>query len=223
VTLAPFIDPSVHGVEGKRTRIEPGTKCVVPGCLSLAQQTHHLWSKSFLRGQPVEWVCVEGETIPNTVGLCLTHHEWVTGVVGGHMAHIRWNHDLRLLFWWQYDPDQDRWSTLGALRGTALAPVRPPEAALERRLEGLCPTCGRTPKKERAPGPARKVRSWGISVPDDGETGAEVLDTYIEELGALMGFGDEPSRLLRYHVLVPVLEWVMQNRVEFLRDWQEAE
>ena len=53
--------------------------------------------------------------------------------------------------------------------------------------------------------------------------GAEVLDTYIEDLGELMGFHDLSARLLRYHVLVPVLEWVSQNRVEFISDWDEAQ
>lgn len=217
MTLAPLVAPSVHGVEGKAEPLQPGARCVVPGCLSLAQQRHHVWPRSYLRGQPVEWVCVEGETIPNTVGLCLTHHEWVTGIVGGHKAHIRWNIGLRLLEWWQVDDDAT-WRSLGPLRHTAFV-TQPPEAALQRSLEGLCPSCGRAPKKEKPAGPARKVKTWALAVPADSEQGADVLDTYVEELGALMGFGDEPSRLLRYHVLVPVLEWVSQSRTEFLTDW----
>jgi hypothetical protein len=220
MTLAPYVAPGVHGVKGKAAVLEPGSRCVVPGCLSLAQQNHHCWPRSYLRGQPVDWVYVEGETIPNTVGLCLTHHDWVTGVVGGHRGHIRWSIELRLLEWWQLD-DDGRWISYGPLRRTPLVSSPPPESHLQRSLEGLCPTCGRAQRKKLFPvGPPRKVKSWSLSVPDDDEDGAEVLNTYVEELGALMGFGDEPSRLLRFHVLVPVLEWVSQSRVEFLADWE---
>ncbi len=220
MTLAPFVDPSVHGVEGKRKLLEPGARCVVPGCLSLAQQRHHVWPRSFLRGQPYEWVHVEGETVCNTVGLCLTHHAWVTGEPGvGHRAHIRWNHNLRILEWWEQTNLGQDMKCLGPLRNQPLVPAQPSQAAVERKLEGLCPTCGRPPRKERPPGPKRKVKTWSISVPDDSETGSDILDTYIEDLGVLMGFEGESSRLLRYHVLVPVLEWVMQNRYEFIREF----
>jgi hypothetical protein len=217
LTLAPFVAPGVHGVKGKPLPLQPGDRCAVPGCLSLAQHQHHCWPRSYLRGQPVDWVYVEGETIPNTAGLCITHHDWVTGLVGGHRAHVRWNSELRLLEWWERNED-GHWQNRGPLRRTAFV-AAPPESDLQRRLEGLCPTCGHVPKKKPS-GPKRKVKTWAIAVPDDSEQGAEVLDTYIEELGALMGFDTDSPRLLRFHVLVPVLEWVSQSRAEFLADWE---
>jgi len=143
----------------------------------------------------------------------------VTGILGGHRAHIRWNPNLGLLEWWERDDDKI-WNYGGPLKRQGFIEAAPSQAGVERKLEGLCPTCGRVPKKKTPPGPPRKVKTWTIAVPADSEEGTAVLDTYINELGALMGFGDEPSRLLRYHVLVPVLEWVMQSRVEFLADWE---
>ena len=219
ITLAPYVVPDIHGVKGKPRLLEQGDKCSVPGCLSNARQLHHCWPRSYLRGQPLDWVCVEGTTIPNTVGLCITHHEWVTGLLGGHRAHIRWNPELTLLEWWERDDDKI-WNYGGPLKRQSFLNEQPPESHLQRRLEGLCPTCGRPPKRERPALPKRKVKSWTISVPDDSEQGTEILDNYIEHLAILMGFGEEPSRLKRFHVLTPVLEWVMQSRFEFLADWE---
>jgi hypothetical protein len=191
---------------------------VAPGCISLAQQRHHLWPRSYLQGQPYEWVQVFDQVLPNSVGLCMRHHEAVTGAVGGHLAHIRWNEELGLLEWWA-KADEEEWENLGPLKGQGFLPPEP-EAASVRRRENLCPVCGRPKAKHGKPLPKRKVTSWGVLVPDDAEVGTEVLDTYIEDLGVLMGFNGQSPRLLRYHVLVPVLEWVAQQKSEFLADWE---
>ena len=217
MTLAPLVDPSVHGVEGKPADLTE--KCVVPGCLSFAQQRHHLWPRSYLRGQPVEWVHVQDVVMPNTVGICLRHHDWVTGGPGGHRAHIRWNLGLQLLEWWEKDSVCDEWYRVGALRNQALVNAEP-EAAKHRKLEGLCPTCGK-PQRKKPRGPKRPISMWAIGVPKDAEQGAEILDTFVEDLGVLMGLDPESPRLFRYHVLVPVLEWVSQNRAAFLADFLE--
>jgi len=218
VTLAPLVEPSIRGVEGKPPVLTRG--CVAPGCISLAQQRHHLWPKSYLRGQPYEWVEVGDRVIANSVGLCLTHHEHVTGGPGGHKAHIRYSKNL-LFEWWSLDPEKN----MGPLRGQGLIDPEP-EARRVRREEGLCPTCGRALPHEKHTTqdghPKRKAKTWGILVPDDAEAGAEVLDTYIEDLAVLMGLNVESQRLLRYHVLVPVLEWVNQSKGEFVREWEEA-
>ena len=50
--------------------------------------------------------------------------------------------------------------------------------------------------------------------------GAEILDTYVENLAALMGLEAQSPRLLRYHVLVPVLEWVSQDSARFVAEWE---
>jgi hypothetical protein len=222
MTLAPLVHPSVRGVEGKPTLISD--KCVVPGCISLAQQRHHLWPKSFLRGQPYEWIEVGGHVMPNSVGMCVRHH----GMVTDHHAKITYDLGTGLFSWWERVPDETgikHWKSLGPLRGQALVDPEP-EARRVRREEGLCPTCGRAHPRERATTnglPKRKAKSWGLLVPDDGETGAEILDVYVEDLAILMGLDPESPRLLRYHVLVPVLEWVNQNKAEFIGDWEDQE
>ena len=222
MTLAPLVDPSVHGVEGRPIVVEE--RCAAPNCTETAQERHHLWPRSFLRGQPVEWVSVQEQVIPNAVGLCRPHHREVTGT-RGHLAHIRWNTKLKLMEWWVNEStrqNEPNWVSRGPLRYQPLHQLQP---APSRGTREVCVGCGRptpSPRPSMPPGERRRVKTWSIAVPDDTEEGAEVLDTYIEDIGMLMGYHDIKPRLLRYHVLVPVLEWVNQNRVEFLHDWEEA-
>ena len=207
MTLAPLVRPDIRGVKGKP--VELGAWCVTPGCISRSQQRHHLWPKSFLAGQPYEWVEVGGRTIANSVGLCIRHHDAVT--IG--KVHIRYVEGLELFEWWE-----DNETNLGPLKGQGLIPAEP----IHRHPpgEGPCPVCGRPRKPKGMTLPPRRTKSWGLLVPDDAEAGADVLDTYVQELAALMGLDPDSPRLLRYHVLVPVLEWVSQERVAFLRDWE---
>lgn len=230
MTLAPLVSPEIRGVEGKPASL--GEWCIVPGCIALAQQRHHFWPKSYLRGQPYEWVEVAGKVIPNSGGVCMGHHNAVTGGVGGHMAHIRWSEKLSLLEWWElrsevawsggeWTPGSENWYSRGPLKGQGFVPPEP-EAARVRKRENLCPTCGKPKAKHNGkPLPKRKSKSWALTVPDDGEAGADILDTYIENLGALMGLDAQSPRLLRYHVLVPVLEWVSQDSARFVAEWED--
>ena len=222
MTLAPLVIPEIRGVEGKPAELSQW--CVVPGCLSLTQQRHHLWPKSFLRGQPYEWVRVGERTMPNSVGLCVRHHGMVTGGPGGHDAKITYDQATGLFDWWEPDFEGEP-KNLGPLRGQALVDAEP-EVRRVRREEGLCPTCGRAhPREKRATTdslPKRKAKTWGLLVPDDGEAGTDILDTYVEDFAVLMGLDPESPRLLRYHVLVPVLEWVSQEKTRFVADWEEA-
>lgn len=221
MTLAPLVSPEIRGVEGKPVTL--GEWCLAPGCIALAQQRHHFWPKSYLRGQPYEWVEVMGLTIPNSGGICMRHHSAVTGMVGGHTAHIRWSEKLSLLEWWELsiEIESEHWENRGPIKGqNFVAPE--PEAARVRRAEQLCPTCGKPKSKHRKDAlPKRKSKSWGVTVPDDGEVGADILDTYIENLGVLMGLDASSPRLLRYHVLVPVLEWVSQDSARFVAEWED--
>ena len=98
MTLAPLVSPHIRGVEGKPGEV--GGVCAAPGCSSPAQQRHHLWPRSFLRGQAYEWVSVDGVTVQNTVGLCVACHLAVTGDVGGHRAHIKYDKGKGLFEWW---------------------------------------------------------------------------------------------------------------------------
>ena len=222
MTLAPLVVPDIHGVEGKPVALS--NWCVAPGCLSIAQQRHHLWPRSYLRGQPFEWVSVAGKTMPNSVGLCVTHHAQVSSPIGGHQAKIVYSLELELFEWWT-SVGTDDWMYVGLLRDQKL--VEPePEAKRVRREEGLCPTCGRaTPHEKRRTQdglPKRPAKTWTLLVPDDAENGADVLDTLIEDLAVLMELDVHSQRLLRYHVLAPVLIWVTMHKVDFARDLEEA-
>ena len=215
MTLAPLINPSVHGVKGRP--VEFGSaECATPGCHRQAQQRHHLWPKSYLRGQPYEWVSVNGEVIPNSVALCMEHHDWVTSPVGGHKAHIRYDEGLKLLQWWENIVGD--WINLGPLhQNSPLIPV-----GESREQEGPCPSCGR-PKRQESKGlPKRRAKTWAVSVPDDAEDGAAVLDEYVDDLSVALGFGDESKGLRRFHVLANVLLWTTQMKPEFLADWEDA-
>jgi hypothetical protein len=219
MTLAPLVDPSVRGVKGKPGIL--GFHCAAPTCRRPAQQRHHIWPKSFLRGQPFEWVTVDGILLQNSCGLCLGHHAEVTGGPGGHGAKIVWNRQLQVLEWWEALPHDD-WACLGFLDGEEMPLIHETEAAREREKEGLCPSCGRPHRKESKPLPKRKTKTWKVDVPDDAEDGAAVLDEYVDDLSVALGFGDERKGVRRFHVLANVLLWVTQMKPEFLADWEEA-
>jgi hypothetical protein len=224
MTLAPLVTPEIRGVEGK-----PGDvagECVAPGCHSPAQQRHHLWPKSYLRGQPFEWVRVEGKTMANSVGLCVACHAAVTGEVGGHRAHIRYNPEISIFEWWAKSSiPGDGWFYVGPIDKQRFVDAKP-EARRIRAQEGLCPECGkplRSHAEQHPPGPKRKVTTWSVVVPDDGEVGSDVMDEWVEQFAALLGFGAASQRLQRYHVLALVLAWAAMNQQKFLEDLEEAE
>lgn len=222
MTLAPLISPEIRGVDGKPGDVKG--ECVAPGCHSPAQQRHHLWSRAYLQGQPYEWVNVIGRTMQNTVGLCVACHSAVTGDVGGHRAHIRYRPDLSIFEWWAKG-DGDNWFYVAPIDRQRFIDAQP-EARRIREKEGLCPECGQPKKKpihDHKPGPKRKVVTWGVVVPDDGEVGSDVMDDWVEQFAVMLGFGDAPARLQRYHVLALLLSWAMMNKEQFLRDLEEAE
>jgi hypothetical protein len=229
VSLAPAVHPDIRGVEGKAHPVNP--ICVVPGCISKSQQAHHLWARSYLRGQPTEWVRLpSGRVVSNTVGLCLRHHAAVTGGVGGHQAMVRLETDDSFLWLERVEGD---WHNMGLLTPqpyseTPIEPRQTEAAIMETQHEHLapgetCEHCGYTRPKTRQPGPRRPVKTWAALVPDDAEIGADVLDEWIEQFAVVLGFGDDvQQRLVRYHTLVAVLAWAMQHRQEFIADVQEA-
>lgn len=219
MTLAPLVSPNVHGVKGRPGLLGP--ICSTPGCGRVAQQRHHIWPRSYLRGQPYEWVSVNGILLQNTCGLCLGHHAEVSGGPGGHAAKIVWNEGIQVLEWWEAVP-QDDWVCLGLLDGEDMPLLHATEASAERVKEGLCPTCGKPHRSGPKPLPKRKSKSWKVEVPDDSEDGAAVLDEYVDDLSIALGFGDESKGVRRFHVLANVLLWVTQMKPEFLADWEEA-
>jgi hypothetical protein len=221
MTLAPLISSEIRGIDGKPGDVQG--ECVAPGCHSPAQQRHHLWSRSYLRGQPYEWVAVSGRKMQNSIGLCVACHSAVTGEIGGHRAHIRYRPDLSIFEWWAKGAG-DEWFYVGPIDRQRFIDAQP-EARRIRHQENLCPECGRPKAKPHAhaAGPKRKVTTWGVVVPDDGEVGSDVMDDYITQFAVMLGFGDAPARLQRYHVLALVLAWAAMNKEQFLRDLEEAE
>jgi len=228
MTLAPSTDFGIRGHEGKRYDLDP--ICAVPGCNQRAVHGHHLWPRSFLRGQPQEWVVTpDGIVIGNRVGLCVQHHADVTGELGGHKARIVFYAGL---FWWKVmphkehvqggwidpDPEPLTYQPPGAAPAATTAPSDSPEDTTD-----LCPSCGK-PKhsKPRQRLPKRKTTEWTLTVPEDAEIGSDVLDGWAEDLAVLLGFGDLSSRLVRYHAVATGLAWVVQNREQFAADLQEA-
>jgi hypothetical protein len=171
---------------------------------------------------------VRGVTLQNTVGLCVACHAAVTGDVGGHRAHIRYDPDRGLFEWWaRMGTDVDgigNWVYVGYLKKKSLVDGEP-EAKRIRRTEGLCSECGRPlpHDHERKPMPKRKTTSYNMFVPDDEEVGTDVLDDWVDQFAVMLGFGEASTRLKRYHVIALIMAWAAMNKTQFLRDLEEAE
>jgi len=235
MSLAPAVHPGIRGVEGKARPVEK--VCCAPGCISLSQQGHHMWSRSFLRGQPYDWVALpSGRVVSNVVGLCMRHHNDVTGGVGGHRAMIRLESDETFIWLTAEDTDHGPgWVHRGLLHPqpwsetpvepAAPAAVRPSAAHSHPDLEPgqTCDSCGYTRPAKRAVGHKRGSKTYSLVVPDDAEIGADVLDEWVEQFAVVLGFGTDVSqRLVRYHTMVAVFAWAMMHRTEFIADIKEA-
>ncbi|MCP6726399.1 hypothetical protein NL526_30540, partial [Klebsiella pneumoniae] len=65
--------------------------CAHPNCNKRSAHAHHMWPRSYLRGQPYDWVRLpDGTILGNRIGLCVEHHEMVTGEIGGYRARLSW-------------------------------------------------------------------------------------------------------------------------------------
>ena len=212
MTLLPAT--GVRGSPGKS--YEVNEICAEPSCALKSVHGHHLWARSYLRGQPYEWVELsDGTIVGNKVGLCLVHHNQVTGEIGGYRARIVLSSGL---FWWEKRVDEETWVRVGLLSSQPPGARQVPKSAVKSET---CPTCGK-PKRKREPLPRRRSKTWTVIVPDDAEVGAEILDEWVEEIATILGFGDESSRLKRYHVLSITLAWLAQGWEAFMRDVAEA-
>jgi hypothetical protein len=208
VTLVPVRSHLTRGVEGKPARLDE--TCAKPGCGKPAKERHHLFAKSYLRGQPYEWVSLpDGTVVANSVGLCTEHHQDVTGMPGGHQSWIALEESG--FVWYDIDFVNGEWVERGPLGQHARVPGG------ER-----CPTCGHVTHEESKPLPKRKVKTWAALVPDDEEDGAEILDGYVEDFAVIFGLSGESARLRRYHVLARVLQWASVNRIDLIREWEET-
>lgn len=220
MTLTPSIQ--ARGVEG--TRPERNHLCAAPGCVSLSQHGHHIWPRGYLRSQPQEWVeLADGRVFCNVIGLCIRHHDQVTGGPGGHKARIEYGEGT---FYWMdlKDAGNDGLLFPPPHEGEPSSP-RIHQKDHERHLhlaEGeTCDRCGYTKPTRRA-GPKRKVKTWTVNVPADAEIGGDVLDGWVEEFAAVLGLDPASPRLLRYHVLALVLAWASQNEPQLISDIRES-
>jgi hypothetical protein len=205
-----------------------------------------MWPRSFLRGQPYEWVVLlDGTIIGNRSGLCGLHHDACSSPIGGHKARIKFEGGI---FYWEEkkhvyrdagtgewpkfeDSGEVVWTRVGLLEPqppgalTEMAPSAVHPTAKQAAPEEVCPTCGHhkvKKKKEVAPGPPRKTKEWTLVVPDDAEIGSDVLDEWADLFATMLGFDDASSRLRRYHSVATVFAWVMQHQDEFIADLAEA-
>jgi hypothetical protein len=224
VTLLPAPDFGIKGHPGKPYDVNQ--VCAHPECRQPSRHAHHLWSRSYLRGQPYEWIRLpDGTVIGNRVGLCVEHHDNVTGEIGGYKARIAFDGGL---FWWE---DKIRYPAEGQKMWWRVGPLdpQPPGATVATVVTAeqgadTCPTCGHTKRQRRpeTPGERRKSRTWILDVPDDAEIGTDVLDEWIDSFAEVLGYTDERSRLRRYHTLAVVLSWASVNQTTFQADWAEA-
>ena len=216
MTLAPRIDPEIRGVPGSRA--EMNVTCAAPACISRSQQGHHMWPRSYLRGQPTEWVRLpSGKVVSNVVGLCVRHHNDVTGAIGGHKAMIRLEMGDQFI-WLHKGITSQSWVNEGPIHPQ---PVDGAVDNLESQVahhhvelaEGQrCESCGYEKPVKRAPGPKRQRKTWAALVPDDSEDGAEILDSHVEQIAAYLGLSvEEGIRSVRYHVVEKALYFVVMN------------
>jgi hypothetical protein len=230
MTLLPSGDFGIRGHPGNAYDV-PAT-CSHPNCPRMAAHTHHCWPRSYLRGQPYEWVKLpDGGVIGNRLGFCVEHHDMLTGEIGGYRARLIWEDGV---LWWE-----DRSVSLQSSGGGGGEPIwvrwgptrhQPPAAGEDVGHENLpegeqCPTCGHVKRSDRTkpkPGKLRPTKEWTVAVPDDAEVGAQILDEWIEDFAIILEATEWSSRLKRYHVLAVVLGWAIMHREEFIADVAEA-
>lgn len=222
MTLIPLDDFNVRGHPGGAYDV-PET-CSAPDCSSRSQQVHHCWPKSFLRRQPIEWVKLSnGTVIGNRLGFCVEHHNGLTGLVGGHKARLHWQDGI---MWWDVPiPGEEHWSRIGPTKH------QPPGSGVGQTHDhdGLadgetCPTCGhhRKPASVMRPGKLRPTKEWTVTVPDDTEIGADLLDEWVEDFAIVFGMAHFTSRLKRYHVLSVLRGVTLTMRSQIIEEVAEA-
>lgn len=228
MTLSPL--EGLHFVKGvKGTAYKVGPVCANPGCNRFADHAHHIFRRSQLAGD-YAWVELENQVYPNLCGLCVACHNDVTGDVGGHKAAIKLGVASGSYFWNIVHVEHGVvcYEHVGRLDPHPPTPQSlTEERALgqEDRVSEHCPFCGQTKRRRRdtaGPTTRRRRKTWTVSVPDDAEDGAEILDTFVDEVATLLGAGEWDERNRRYWALVHVLAWAMQQREQFAKDVRQA-
>jgi hypothetical protein len=230
VTLPPIeLMYLVKGIEGEHYKVGP--RCSNPACRRFADHAHHIFRRSALGG-PFDWVQIADYITGNLTGLCARCHDEVTGGIGGHTAAIRFAIDEKVFYWCRVEGPP---AHVTYHRTAPLDPQPPTPSSLEATPgQGTesehCPVCGAARRRKVAspsPSPAglprRRRKNWIVSVPDDSEQGAEILDLFVDDVADLLGAGDWEERNRRYWALVHALSWVMQHREEFELDVKAVE
>ena len=72
---------------------ELNTVCAAPRCENPVAHNHHILRRSAVGiSDDYWWVELpDGTLVPVRIGLDFSHHEDVTGRIGGYRAHIKWN------------------------------------------------------------------------------------------------------------------------------------
>ena len=150
MTLAPLVNPTVHGVKGKPVRL--GDDDLRPSCLSpeVAAAPPHV-AEELPHGQPYEWVSVNGDVYANSVGLCMPHHDDVTGGPGGHRAHIRFNEGMKLFEWWEQDSTDETGGASDLYTRPATRSSLSPRLPSSARKRDSVPRVGSPPERHRVP------------------------------------------------------------------------
>lgn len=194
MTKRPIESHDVEGFDGPAYDLN--ILCAAPGCLERADDTHHVWRRSFLGG-PFTYVKLpDDSTLGNIIGLCRKHHIQVTddaAWITWENSQLCWTTDNQVTLPLAFQPPH----ALGEVRTPPSELI--PEAALDSTLDDVlttdltqtvvheneCPTCHQPfpkPKVERQKEEKRPRRTWSITVPvDQRENGAETLDTLLEE------------------------------------------
>lgn len=218
----------VKGIEGPKYKA--AARCSMPTCSKFSEHVHHIFRRSAIGGD-YAWVLVDGKPVGNLTGLCVECHNEVTGRIGGHKAAIRLDTETWVFHWAWVETTVDQ--QLEYVIAGALLPQPPTPESLSERAAGQeatesehCPTCGQARRRRllnvHPPGERRRRKSWNVSVPDDSEDGAELLDAYVEDVEQLLGAGDWAERNKRYWALMHALAWVMQHREAFASDVSDA-
>lgn len=219
MTLLPAENRDVVGIDycPQFPKYKVGPICSVPSCSRLADHAHHIWRRSFISGD-YGWVRLwNGAVIQNLTGLCWHHHDQVTR----NEAKIAYDEADGCFYWhdsnvyFKLAPHPNVWAANTDLVKTEVVTSYAAPGSVEK-----CRTCKRRMPHEhdekRKREPARRRKTWTVTVPDDAEDGAAVLDTLISSLAETLGHDDGEN--VRYFTLTHSLYLLIQNADKLASD-----
>lgn len=170
--------------------------CRIPRCGRPATDPHHAVARG-RTGGPLRYILLDGQLVPNLIGLCAFHHHRLT--VGESV--LLWRSGR-----WHYKSPE-------RAEPAVLLPIGN-EGCIRATGGRYCPTCGRPPVPRdpyRHNGHARRREAYTLRVPADAEDGALVLATLTEQVGTMMGLHQPESQSAAYYALSAALVAAIQN------------